>query len=74
MTHVPRTEKFSEKEVKIINLLYMMNKPVTTYRTAQECRFSWGTAKRYLLMLQGKNTVESGKFGKSIYWWLVTIK
>lgn len=63
---------FNQEEKKIINTLYIAQKPLTTKNIADNSEMAWPTAKKYLENLQEKGYVVHGKFGKSVYWWLKT--
>ena len=65
---------FTAIERTIITLLYCANKPLTTSSIAVNIDASWRAAKKHLLHLQTEGVVAAGKYGKSIYWWLVEEK
>ena len=64
-------EKYSHAEKRILTILYVANKPLTTQEIANKTDMVRLTAKKYLISLQNKGKVEGGRYGKSIYWWLV---
>ena len=57
-------------EKNIMNALYLANKALTTQKVAERADISWQTAKNNLEELYRKGHVDSGKYGKSIYWWI----
>lgn len=63
---------FNPEEKRIINILYLANKPVTTKRISERTEMAWRTAKKYLEQLYGKEVVDCGRYKKSVYWWLKT--
>lgn len=64
--------KLSPEEKRIINVLYVAHKPLTTNNISERSEMAWQTAKKYLNRLYGKKMLRRGKYGKSIYWWLRT--
>ena len=64
-------EKYGHAEKRILTILYAANKPLTTQEIANKTDMARLTAKKYLIALQDKHKVEGGRYGKSIYWWLV---
>ena len=63
---------FTDLEKSIITLLYCAQKPLTTFSIAGNVDVSWINAKKHLLHLRTEGIVAADKFGKSVYWWLVT--
>lgn len=64
------TEKFTPEEKRIINILYVAYKPLTTLAISDRSEMAWQTAKKYLTRLNQKGYVSRRKYGKSVYWWL----
>ena len=69
--HRGETGGLKAAQKHIIAILYAANKPLTTQEIANKVGITRPTARKYLINLQGKNKVEGGRLGKSIYWWLV---
>ncbi len=67
-----RAIAYSPEEKRIINTLYIAHKPLTTNNISERSEMAWQTAKKYLVQLYRKGTVDSGRYGKSVYWWLRT--
>ena len=67
-----RTVVYSPEEKRIINTLYIANKPLTTKNISERSEMAWQTTKKYLEQLHSKGIVEGGRYGKSVYWWLKT--
>jgi len=63
---------FKPEEKRIINVLYIAHKPLTTKNISERSEMAWQTAKKYLGMLFEKKVVDRGRYGKSVYWWLRT--
>jgi len=63
---------FKPEENRIINVLYIAHKPLTTKNISERSEMAWQTAKKYLGMLFEKKLVDRGRYGKSVYWWLKT--
>ena len=61
---------YNPEEKRIINVLYMAHKPLTTKNISERAEMSWQTAKKYLISLNNKGAVIFGRYGKSVYWWL----
>ena len=61
---------FNPEEKRIINVLYIANKPLTTKNTSERSEMAWQTAKKYLGKLYDKGVVDRGRYGNSVYWWL----
>lgn len=64
--------KLNPEEKRIINVLYVANKPLSTKKVSERSEMAWQTAKKYLNRLYEKEVLRRGKYGKSIYWWLRT--
>jgi Mn-dependent DtxR family transcriptional regulator len=64
-------EQFTPEEKRIINVLYSANKPLTTLDISERSEMAWQTSKKYLTKLIQKGYVRHGKYGKSVYWWLM---
>lgn len=65
---------FAAIERTIITLLHCADEPLTTFSVASNVDVSWDTARRHLLHLRTAGIVAAGKFGKSVYWWIVEEK
>lgn len=62
--------ELSSTEKRIVTILYSAQKPLTTKRVSELARLAWPTAIKYLNILLKQKIVETGKHGKSNYWWL----
>ncbi len=61
-------------ERRILKVLYLANRPLTTSEVAKKSEISWQTTKKYLDILYFVKTLVHARrvSNKSIYWWLVT--
>lgn len=59
-------------EKRIVNILYVAQKPLSTSDIAKRSQLSWATTKKYLARLYGKKFLRRAKKGKAIYWWIRT--
>ena len=64
--------KFTGNEKRIINLLYVARRPLTTKQVSEKLGIAWQTAKDSLASLHKKNYVNMEDKGNRIYWWLRT--
>ena len=64
------TSPFTPAERRILTVLYMANKPLSTFAVSEQAEMAWQTAKKHLMKLNRKGYVSRGKYGKSVYWWL----
>jgi Mn-dependent DtxR family transcriptional regulator len=62
--------KFTPEERRVLSVLYMAQKPLTTFAVSEQAEMAWQTAKKYLERLRKAGYVSRGKYGKSVYWWL----
>lgn len=60
----------SPTEKRIVNVLYVAQKPLSTSDIAKRAELSWATTKKYLARLYGKKFLQRAKKGKAIYWWI----
>ncbi len=67
-----QTIAYTPEEKRIINILYIAHKPLTTSNISERSEMAWQTAKKYLEKLHEKGAVDYGRYGKSVYWWLRT--
>jgi Mn-dependent DtxR family transcriptional regulator len=63
---------FTSNEKRIINLLYVSRRPLTTKQISEKLSISWQTAKDTLFSLQDKNYLNIDKKVNRTYWWLKT--
>ena len=63
---------FNYNEKRIINLLYVARRPLTTKQVANKTHMAWQTAKDYLTELQKKGYMNKSIQGNRTYWWLRT--
>jgi DNA-binding IclR family transcriptional regulator len=66
----PPDYRFLPEEKRIINALYVAQKPLSTKNIAERSEMARQTAKKYLDILNQRGFVSNGKMGKSVYWWL----
>lgn len=64
--------KFSPNEKRIINLLYVARRPLTTRQVSEKLGVAWQTAKDNLTSLKKKCYVDMEDRGNRNYWWLKT--
>lgn len=64
--------KFSSNEKRIINLLYVARRPLTTKQVSENLCIAWQTAKDNLSSLNKKNFVVKKEESNRTYWWLRT--
>lgn len=62
--------KFTSNEKRIINLLYVARRPLTTKQVSEKLNIAWQTAKDNLKNLQDKGYVVMEDRGNRNYWWL----
>jgi len=62
----------SDAEKRVVNILYVAWRPLTTGQVADKWGKSWPTAKKYLTRLYNKKLLHKKTHGKSVYWWLKT--
>lgn len=61
---------FNPNEKRIINMLYVARRPLTTKQISEKAGVAWQTAKDCLLELQKKGYVNKSVQGNRTYWWL----
>jgi predicted transcriptional regulator len=64
--------KFTVNEKRIINLLYVARRQLTTKQVSAKLGIAWQTAKDNLISLRKKGHVNMRDEGNRIYWWLRT--
>jgi len=64
--------KFTGNEKRIINLLYVARRPLTTKQVSEKLSIAWQTAKDHLLALYEKCYVNRKEESNRTYWWLRT--
>lgn len=64
--------KFTPNEKRIINLLYVARRPLTTKQVSEKLCIAWQTAKDNLMSLYEKGYVNLEDKGNRNYWWLRT--
>jgi len=64
--------KFTGNEKRIINLLYVARRPLTTKQVSEKLSIAWQTAKDNLLALHEKSYVSRKEESNRTYWWLRT--
>lgn len=64
--------KFTTNEKRIINLLYVARRPLTTKQVSEKLSIAWQTAKDNLMSLKEKGYVNMEDKGNRTYWWLRT--
>lgn len=64
--------KFTPTEKRIINLLYVAGRPLTTKQVSEKLGIAWKTAKDNLVSLRKKGYVNMEDQESRIYWWLKT--
>ena len=57
-------------EKRILRVLYVAQKPLSTSKVAVNADMAWLTAKKYLYQLLEMELVNAGRKGKTVYWWL----
>jgi Mn-dependent DtxR family transcriptional regulator len=62
--------KFTPTEKRIINLLYVAHRPLTTKQISEKLGVAWKTAKDNLMSLHKKGYVNMEDLENRIYWWL----
>lgn len=62
--------KFTSTEKRIINLLYVARRPLTTKQIAEKLEIAWKTARDNLSNLHKKGYVNMEDLNNRIYWWL----
>lgn len=62
--------KFTPTEKRIINLLYVACRPLTTKQISEKLGIAWKTAKDNLASLHNKGYVNMEDLNNRIYWWL----
>jgi len=62
--------KFSGNEKRIINLLYVARRPLTTKQVSEKLEIAWQTAKDNLTSLHESGYVNVEEKGNRTYWWL----
>jgi len=65
-------DKFTGNEKRIINLLYVARRPLTTKQVSEKLGIAWQTAKDNLKNLREKGYVDMEDRGNRNYWWLRT--
>lgn len=55
---------------RIIYVLYVANKPLTTNKVAEYAEISRPTARVYLRKLYKRGVVDGGRYKKGVYWWI----
>jgi len=45
-------KQFTPEERRVITVLYMAHKPLTTFAVSQQAEMAWQTAKKYLMKLK----------------------
>ena len=63
---------FTSNEKRIINLLYVARRPLTTKQVSEKLGIAWQTAKDNLLCLNKKGYVNRKEESNRTYWWLRT--
>ncbi|MDV0447259.1 hypothetical protein MsAg5_11380 [Methanosarcinaceae archaeon Ag5] len=58
------------QEKKIMKVLYLANKPLSTKEISERAELSWPTTKKYLDEMHKKNYVDGGIKGNSVFWWI----
>lgn len=66
------SNRFTPNEKRIINLLYVARRPLTTKQVSGKLGIAWQTAKDNLVSLRKKGYVNMRDEGNRIYWWLRT--
>ncbi|MFZ3382528.1 MAG: hypothetical protein WA144_01255 [Candidatus Methanoperedens sp.] len=64
--------KFTSNEKRIINLLYVARRPLTTKQVSEKLNIAWQTAKDNLLALHEQSYVNRKEESNRTYWWLRT--
>lgn len=64
--------RFTSNEKRIINLLYVARRPLTTKQIAEKLDVAWQTAKDNLMSLHEKGYVNVEERGNRTNWWLKT--
>jgi Mn-dependent DtxR family transcriptional regulator len=64
--------KFTPTEKRIINLLYVAHRPLTTKQISEKLGIAWKTAKDNLTNLYKNKYVDMEDLDNRIYWWLKT--
>lgn len=64
--------KFKPNEKRIINLLYVARRPLTTKQVSEKLGVAWQTAKDNLMSLYEKGYVNRKEEANRTYWWLRT--
>ncbi len=63
---------FTGNEKRIINLLYVARRQLTTKQVSEKLDIAWQTAKDNLMSLYEKGYVNRKEEGNRTYWWLRT--
>ena len=61
---------FTTNEKRILNLLYVAGRPLSTRLIAKKLKISWSTARDALEALQKSGYVRSERRGLKVFWWL----
>ncbi len=67
-----RDNKFAPNEKRVINLLYVARRSLTTKQVSEKLGVAWQTAKDNLMSLHRKGYVNMDERGNRTYWWLRT--
>lgn len=62
--------KFTGNEKRIINLLYVARRPLTTKQVSDKLGIAWQTAKDNLMSLHEKDYINREEDVNRTYWWL----
>lgn len=60
--------RYTPNEKRIINLLFVARRPLTTRQISQKLEIAWQTAKDNLADLRNKGVVKMNDIGSRIYW------
>ncbi|MBU1078630.1 MAG: hypothetical protein KKH98_15130 [Spirochaetes bacterium] len=64
--------EFTGNEKRIINLLYVARRALTTKQVSEKLGVAWQTAKDNLMSLNEKGYANRKEEGNRVYWWLRT--
>jgi Mn-dependent DtxR family transcriptional regulator len=62
--------KFTSNEKRIVNLLYVARRPLTTKQVSEKLGIAWQTAKDNLTSLRKNGYVNMEERGNRTNWWL----
>lgn len=63
--------KLSPDEKRIVQVLYVANRPLSTNQVSIRAKVAWLTAKKNLGSMFKRGLVAYKRKGKAIYWWLI---